>query len=74
MAERSLYINIVRVLWGFDISKKKDANGTPIEPTLKMVKGFLTVPEPFESSITPRSANHAELMRKEFQEANEQGI
>lgn len=74
VAERSLFINMARVLWGFDISKAKGPDGEVIEPTTKMVPGFLTVPEPFECSIRPRSGKHAEVMRRVFEEAEREGI
>ena len=74
VAERSLYINIVRVLWGFDITKAKDLDGKVIEPTTKMVRGFLSVPEPFECSITPRSAKHVQIMRQAFEDAEKEGL
>ncbi|KAI0121272.1 cytochrome P450 [Xylariales sp. AK1849] len=74
VAERSLFINIVRVLWGFHISKSRDANGASIEPTTKMVPGFLTVPLPFECTIKPRSARHEELMRSAFKQVEAEGI
>ncbi|KAM0812515.1 putative Cytochrome P450 [Seiridium cardinale] len=74
VAERSLFINIVRVLWGFNISKSREADGTPIEPTTKMVPGFLTVPLPFECTIKPRSAKHEKVIRGAFEEAEAQGI
>ncbi|KAM5349194.1 hypothetical protein ACJ41O_009017 [Fusarium nematophilum] len=38
VAERSLYINIARFLWGFSVSKKLDVQGNPIEPDDGMVK------------------------------------
>jgi hypothetical protein len=69
VAERSLYINISRVLWGFNISKKKAPDGSFLEPTQTMVRGFMSVPEPFECEITPRSERHASIIRHEFARA-----
>lgn len=66
VAERSLYINIVRTLWGFDIGKKKGEDGRLIEPELGMIRGFLSVPKIFECEITPRSAQHAKVIRETF--------
>ncbi|KAF2277562.1 cytochrome P450 [Westerdykella ornata] len=74
VAERSLYINISRVLWGFNIGKKKAPDGSFIEPTQAMVRGFMAVPEPFECDILPRSKKHAEIIRKEFAKAEKEGI
>jgi cytochrome P450 len=74
VAERSLYINIARVLWGFDIAKPKDRKGEVVEPTQAMVRGFMSVPEEFECAITPRSEKHADVIREEFAEAEKGGI
>ena len=74
VAERSLYINIARVLWGFNVAKKKGPDGTPIEPTQAMVRGFMSVPEEFICDIKPRSKQHAKLMRDEFTKAEKEGI
>lgn len=74
VAERSLYINIARVLWGFNISKKKGSDGQFVEPTQAMVRGFMSVPEPFDCDITPRSQKHAQFMREEFTRAEKEGI
>lgn len=74
VAERSLYINISRVLWGFNISKKVGPDGKVIEPTQAMVRGFMSVPEEFECDILPRSEKHAALMRDEFRKAEKEGV
>ena len=69
VAERSLYINIVRTLWGFNITKPVGKDGKPIDPDTSMVRGFLSVPVPFRCEITPRTARHAEVIRADFAEA-----
>ncbi|OAL42552.1 cytochrome P450 [Pyrenochaeta sp. DS3sAY3a] len=74
VAERSLFINLVRVLWGFNIEKVKDAKGNPIEPNIKMVRGFLSVPEFFDCDIKPRSPEHARIMMDEFAQAEKDGL
>lgn len=74
VAERSLYINIVRTLWAFNISKKRSPGGSMIEPETGMIRGFLSVPKPFECEITPRSNKHAEIIRETFRKAEKQGI
>ncbi|OBT82019.1 hypothetical protein VE02_09813 [Pseudogymnoascus sp. 03VT05] len=73
VAEKSLYINIVRTLWGFNLRKKTGKDGKWIEPDMRMVRGFLSVPNPFKCEITPRSAKHAEVMRKSLSDADEAG-
>lgn len=74
VAERSLFINIARVLWAFNISKKIGPDGKPIEPTQAMVRGFMSVPEEFECDILPRSEKHAEIIREDFEKAKKEGI
>ena len=74
VAERSMFINMVRVLWGFDIAKSKDSHGNLIEPSMDMVRGFLSVPVPFPCSVTPRSGKHALLMRQAFEQAESDGL
>ena len=74
VAERSLYINIVRTLWGFNIGKATGMDGKPIEPDTAMIRGFLSVPKPFPCQITVRSAQHAEVMREDFKKAESEGI
>ncbi|KAH8679423.1 cytochrome P450 [Ilyonectria robusta] len=74
VAERSLYINMVRVLWGFNISKADGPDGVPIEPPTNMVPGFLTVPVPFTCSIKPRSTKHKRIMRNEFDIAEKEWL
>lgn len=74
VAEKSLFIVISRIVWAFNINKKRDANGKVIEPTTRMMPGFLSVPEPFECEITCRSPERAELVRKTFQAAEAEGL
>lgn len=74
VAERSLFINVARVLWGFDISRAVDAGGNEVEPNTKTVPGFLTVPQPFECAIRPRSAGRARVIREVFAAAEKTGI
>jgi cytochrome P450 len=50
VAERSLFINLARLLWGFDISHAKDADGNDIsvDPTFNgMLKGSSAAQKPF---------------------------
>ncbi|KAF7553263.1 hypothetical protein G7Z17_g3767 [Cylindrodendrum hubeiense] len=74
LAEKSLFIVISRMLWGFNISKKRAANGSFIEPTTKMLPGFLSVPEPFDCDITCRSPKHEALMRTAFDEVQSEEL
>jgi cytochrome P450 len=74
VAERSLYINIARVLWGFNISQKMDSDGKYLEPTQAMVRGFMSVPEPFDCDIRSRSERHAVVMKEAFAKAERAGL
>lgn len=74
VAERSLFISVARILWAFNISKAKSPSGNFIEPEIGMVRGFLSVPKPFECEITARSAQHAKIIRNTFREAENAGI
>jgi hypothetical protein len=61
-------------LWGFNLSKKTDKGGIAIEVTEKMAPGFFSVPENFECDIRPRSSKHAEIMEREWQKADKEGL
>jgi hypothetical protein len=74
VAEKSLFIVISRIVWGFNIRKKRAADGTAIEPTTTMMPGFLSVPEPFECDITCRSPGREKLIRAAFADAEAQGL
>ena len=74
VAERSLYINIVRTLWGSNIHKKRRLDGNPVELEQAMIRRFLSIPKPFECEITGRSPQRAQVIREAFAKAEEEGI
>jgi hypothetical protein len=74
VAERSLFINISRVLWGFTLNRKTGKDGKVIEVTEKMAPGFFSVPENFECDIQPRSSKHAKTMEREWKKAEKEGL
>ncbi|KAL3485851.1 cytochrome P450 [Aspergillus germanicus] len=74
VAERSLYINIARTVWGFNVQKRKGPGGQMLEPTTSMVRGFLSIPNLFPCEITPRSDNHARLIKEVWMKAESRGI
>jgi len=50
VAERSMFINIARILWGFNIDFKRDANGEkiPVDFSLSGTQpGSHCTPKPF---------------------------
>lgn len=69
VAERSLFINVSRVLWGFNLTKKAGKEGKEVYVNTKMEPGFFSVPEPFHCDIRPRSEAHAKVMREESERA-----
>lgn len=69
VAEKSLFLNISRILWAFNISKKK-VDGKTIEPLNALVPGWMCIPQPFENAITVRSTKHAELIEKIWDDAS----
>ncbi|KAL1903733.1 hypothetical protein Sste5344_010570 [Sporothrix stenoceras] len=61
-------------VWGFNIGMKQASDGSFIEPTSKMMEGFLSVPEPFDCSITVRSLAHKKLIENVFEKAQAEGL
>ena len=69
VAEKSLYLNIARVLWAFNISKKVDTGGQTVEPEAGMMPGWMTIPLPFECEIKCRSEKKAKIVEELWLEA-----
>ncbi|KAJ7490814.1 cytochrome P450 [Mycena latifolia] len=73
LASNSVFINIARILWAFNLSKARDENGTEIDvDTLAYTDGFNSVPLPFPISITPRSPGHVAIIERENEAAQEE--
>jgi len=55
IAERSLFLAISRLLWGFDFSKALDSHGNEITPDIDdLTEGLFVFPRPFPAkSVTP---------------------
>lgn len=72
IAERSLFLGISRMLWGFKFLPKIDGRGQDIIPDPNdFTEGFLVIPRPFPVDIKPRSEAHARVMRQEWDAAQE---
>ena len=70
VTERSLFLAISRILWGFDILPAKDDSGNDILPdSSKVTQGFVCMPEPYRATVRPRSAEKSALVRKFWDEA-----
>ncbi|KAK0657820.1 cytochrome P450 [Cercophora newfieldiana] len=73
VAERSLFLGVSRMIWGFDIKPAKDANGKDIIPDQeKLTQGFVCMPEQFPASITPRDEHRAKIITDEWKAAEEE--
>ena len=70
IADRSLFLGISRILWAFDILPAKDAKGMDVMPdTENITQGFICAPLPFQARVVARSEERAEIVRKEWREA-----
>lgn len=64
IAERSLFLGMSRILWGFNLNKPLDSNGNPVTPDVDDLVGGITVhPAPFQIDIEPRSLERAKIIR-----------
>ncbi|KAI1622014.1 cytochrome P450 [Exophiala viscosa] len=72
VAEKSLYLNIARVLWAFDIAKKVGSDGKIVEPDASMVPGWMTIPVPFECDIRVRDEKKKALIDQIWKEAKKE--
>ncbi|PTB75330.1 cytochrome P450 [Trichoderma longibrachiatum ATCC 18648] len=69
IAHNSLFINIARLFWAFNISKAIDADGNAIEPSTEAQPGFLLTPVKFPCRLEARSARHAAIIERTWEEA-----
>ena len=70
IAERSLFLAVSRMLWGFNMEKPLDGNGIEVTPNInKLTQGLFVGPEDFEARIYPRSAKHELLMRQAWDDS-----
>jgi len=73
VAQNSLFINMARTMWAFNVVKAKDVDGKVLEPPTGTHPGFLAVPVKFPCSFEPRSRKHAELVEQTWLNAKEAG-
>ncbi|KAH6887688.1 cytochrome P450 [Thelonectria olida] len=73
LGSASIAINIARILWGFDVTPVKGADGKDIDVDIfAFSEGFNSSPLPFPCSISPRSSSHITVIKREHQEALEE--
>ncbi|KAF2834780.1 putative cytochrome P450 [Patellaria atrata CBS 101060] len=66
LAEQGTYITIARILWGFNIRKARDKQGTEIPVDIfKYTNGLNMRPEPFKCQFVPRSEEIRETIERE---------
>ncbi|KNG46886.1 cytochrome p450 [Stemphylium lycopersici] len=69
IAERSLFLAISRILWGFNIGKVVDAFGKEIVPDPEfLTEGLFVQPQPFLAKIEPRGSEQAETIQAEWKD------
>ena len=67
VAMNSLFINIARLLWAFNIEHATDENGKRIEAdSLGYSQGFNSGPLPFKARFVVRSADRKAVVEKEW--------
>ncbi|KAJ7607153.1 cytochrome P450 [Roridomyces roridus] len=72
LAQNSININTMNLIWAFQFSPDTDASGNPIPlDTSAYQRGILTAPEPFRCTIKPRSKERADIIEQEFFEATD---
>ena len=60
------------MLWGFNLVKKKDANGNVIEPSTTKSNSLLIVkPDPYEMAFEPRSEKRRAEIISQWQETDD---
>lgn len=68
VAEKSLFINIAKIMWGFKIEKQSNWD------VFKPEAGWLNLPAPCAVEISPRTEKHECLMREEWAHAKKEGL
>ena len=75
IAENSLFLSISRILWAFNISKEKDAQGNEITPDPDDIMGGLAaMPAKFPAKILPRSEERAKAVRDAWKLSQEEHL
>ena len=71
VAEQGLFIAVSRLLWGFDIKKKRRSDGREIIPDENSFhNGIMSEPNDFEIDLKVRSKQHETAFREEWEKAD----
>ncbi|KAF9011143.1 cytochrome P450 [Cyathus striatus] len=66
-AKNFVYLTVMTLLWGFNISKARDVTGNVINVDIDAFDERIAVePKPFKCDIRLRSEKHGEILRSEF--------
>ncbi|KAJ7914752.1 cytochrome P450 [Mycena leptocephala] len=72
LAQNSININVMNLVWAFDFNPDIDSDGNLIPAdTFAYRKGMSTGPLPFKCRITPRTAQKAEIIEHAFLQATD---
>ncbi|KAK0223130.1 cytochrome P450 [Armillaria fumosa] len=73
LANNSLMLNTMNLIWAFQFSRAEDSvtNATLPIDIFNYEKGILTAPRPFPCRITPRSEGKAKLIKRAFLDAED---
>jgi hypothetical protein len=67
IGKNSLFLAMARLVWAFNISKAVDREGNEITPDQEALEGGLAaMPKPFPAKIFPRSEKHAEVIKQNW--------
>jgi cytochrome P450 len=69
IAENSVWLNMAKLVWGFDITAADDSVGRGVDPDKGWTTGFLTKPTPFKAKFIVRSSDRAAVIRREWENA-----
>jgi cytochrome P450 len=67
LAKSSISINVMNILWGFNVTKATDDHGNTIEPNLTDYHdGLVNNPKEVKCTLKPRDAHHEAVLRQTF--------
>ena len=72
LARNSIFINIARLMWAFDVRPALDSEGKPIIPdSMNYTNGFNSKPVSFDCRIVPRNERVVDVIKSEYQAAQD---
>ncbi|CVK96639.1 related to O-methylsterigmatocystin oxidoreductase [Fusarium mangiferae] len=77
LAENSLFITLAKILWAFRIEPGRGPDGESLPVDLSdeaYEPGINTLPKPFKARFVPRNETRAQVLRKEWLEAEKEGF